>query len=330
LFAASTPSSRNLALVSLRGTPGLVVRDITDIDHPTTVGAISTASTPGFASPTSFGFASSSELSYVDPDGNLIRMAYGGSFASMTVAACVGSYVWSPRSTSLVYTSQDGSDLNVHQLGSGLDRLLGHVPAIPAVGCEAIASCSGADTWQWGLSYSPQGSYVSFVGNIANVSVFRVWASDGTLRSSNESQAPTWLVWSGDSLYYRDANGVEVWRDGAVSTFIPNLAWIRPSASAGGGQIAYETRDAQGWHQLNVLDISTKAVRVLTKGRTSATFLTPRYLWSMGERFCGASEGCDAHSSATLSGRTYIYDLQNGTETESIITGVADVWPHAG
>jgi hypothetical protein len=207
---------------------------------------------------------------------------------------------------------------------------VGHVPAIPIVGCETIAGCSGADTWQWGLSYSPQGSYVSFVGNIANVSVFRVWASDGTLRSSNDSQAPSWLAWSGDSLYYRDANGVEVWRGGAVSTFVPNLAWIRPSGSAGGGQIAYETRDAQGWHQLNVLDTSTKAVRVLSQGRTNATFLTPRYLWSMGERFCGPSEGCDARSSATLSGKTYIYDLQTGTETESIITDVADVWPHAG
>jgi hypothetical protein len=27
-------------------------------------------------------------------------------------------------------------------------------------------------------------------------------------------------------------------------------------------------------------------------------------------------------------GKTYIYDLQTGTETESIITQVFDVWPH--
>jgi hypothetical protein len=27
-------------------------------------------------------------------------------------------------------------------------------------------------------------------------------------------------------------------------------------------------------------------------------------------------------------GKTYIYDLQTGTETESRITAVYDVWPH--
>src|ERR1700716_3697980 len=37
-FAASTPSQRNLELVALKGGIGrLVIRDITDIAHPTTV-----------------------------------------------------------------------------------------------------------------------------------------------------------------------------------------------------------------------------------------------------------------------------------------------------
>jgi hypothetical protein len=27
-------------------------------------------------------------------------------------------------------------------------------------------------------------------------------------------------------------------------------------------------------------------------------------------------------------GKTYIYDLQDSTETQSIITSVIDVWPH--
>jgi hypothetical protein len=33
-------------------------------------------------------------------------------------------------------------------------------------------------------------------------------------------------------------------------------------------------------------------------------------------------------STTTFSETTYIYDLQTGTEWESIITNVADAWPH--
>jgi hypothetical protein len=32
---------------------------------------------------------------------------------------------------------------------------------------------------------------------------------------------------------------------------------------------------------------------------------------------------------STLSGKTYIYDLNTGTEFESVITDIADVWPHS-
>ena len=59
-------------------------------------------------------------------------------------------------------------------------------------------------------------------------------------------------------------------------------------------------------------------------------FLTSRYIWYEGERACVAADVCgSAPGGHPLNGKTYIYDLQTGTETESIITGVADVWPHA-
>jgi len=57
-------------------------------------------------------------------------------------------------------------------------------------------------------------------------------------------------------------------------------------------------------------------------------FLTSRYIWYEGERACVAADVCgSAPGGHPLNGKTYIYDLQTGTETESIITGVADVWP---
>ena len=326
-FSPSALSNRNLALVTLRGSNQLVVRDITDINHPSSIASVDTSSAPGFASPTSFRFASPTEISYIDPDGNLVRSGFGGS-SRVILASCVGMFDWSPDGTSVVYTSPNDSGLTVHELGVGTDRVLGSVPPVPAVGCETIASCSGTDTWDIGLAYSPDGTLIYFVETIANVSVFRLWTSDGTLRKSADSQSPSMAAWSGNGLYFRGVTGVEVWRSGIVSTFLPAAVWIRPKASMGAGQIAYETRDTEGWHHVNVVDTTTGTVRELMKGRTDLVYLTSRYIWYLGERTCGPSEGCDASHSATFSGKSYIYDLQDGTETESIITSVADVWPH--
>jgi hypothetical protein len=42
-----------------------------------------------------------------------------------------------------------------------------------------------------------------------------------------------------------------------------------------------------------------------------------------------AADNCDPSFPVIATGKTYVYDLQDGTETESIITSVSDVWPHA-
>jgi uncharacterized protein YqjF (DUF2071 family) len=137
-------------------------------------------------------------------------------------------------------------------------------------------------------------------------------------------------VWSGGSLYFRDDKGVEVWRDGVVSPFLPGVAWVRPKASPGGGKIVYEVRDAQRWSHTYVVDTSTRQVRDLGKAHAEPVFLTSRYIWYLGERACVAADGCGTRVAGVPSGKTYIYDLQDGTQSESIITSVADVWPHAG
>jgi hypothetical protein len=136
-------------------------------------------------------------------------------------------------------------------------------------------------------------------------------------------------VWSGASLYFRDLKGVEVWRDGVVSPFLPGVAWIKPRASSAAGQIVYTARDSNGWGHIYVVDTTTGKVRELKSARTDAVFLTSRYIWYQGERACVASDVCGAPPPFhPLNGKTYIYDLQTGTETESVITSVSDVWPH--
>jgi hypothetical protein len=42
---------------------------------------------------------------------------------------------------------------------------------------------------------------------------------------------------------------------------------------------------------------------------------------------CTSSDQCPV-APTILTGTTYIYDLQDSTETESRITAVYDIWPH--
>jgi len=321
-FPASAPSSRNLALVSLLGDNKLVVRDITDMNHPNTVGTVDVSSQPKFVN--------ASDVSYLDQSGKLVRFAFSGTSRTI-VAACASLFDWSRNGTSAVYLTQTDSGMDdLHQISAGEDRVLGSVPASGAGGCETIEGCAIANSVDFRLSYSPDGATISIVSSGFGQSVFRVLSSDGKLLKSSDSLGATMSVWSGNGLYFRDAAGVHVWRAGAVSTFLPGVAWIRPKASPTGGNVVYVARDNLGWAHTYVVDTTTTIVRELKTGRAEPVFLTSRYVWYKGERECVPADGCGPNPPFhPLSGKTYIYDLQDGTETESIIANVFDVWPHA-
>lgn len=159
---------------------------------------------------------------------------------------------------------------------------------------------------------------------------FRLWNSAGTLLKTNSAGTSySMSTWSNNGLYFVDATGVMVWRNGVVTSFLPGVRWIRPKGSPVGGQIVYAATDRSGWDHVYVVDTTSKKVRELMKARSEPVFLTSRYVWYRGERACVATDHCDGSVAVIPNGKTYIYDLQTGTETESIITGVYDVWPHA-
>jgi hypothetical protein len=321
-FAASTPSKTNRVLGTLLGSDRTVVRDVTDITHPKTI----VTSAIGSLIPR---FASGTDVSYVDQSGSLMRLDLTGP-STTAVGPCVGFYDWSPDGTTAVYLTQSNSALALHQVKAGQDRVLDSMPPVPAAGC---GSQTCADRFDYRLSFSPDGAFISLVENWGGP-VFRLWNTDGTLVKTIDASAlagaepPTMSAWSGKSLYFRDANGVEVWRDGAISSFLSGVKWIRPKASPGGGQIVYAARDSAGWAHAFLVDISSAQVRDLGKGRFEPAFLTPTLIWYKGERACVPADSCDPSLPVIASGTTYIYDLQDGTETESRITSVADVWPH--
>jgi hypothetical protein len=320
------PSNRCLALVSLRGSNRIVVRNVTDISHPKTLSTVlDTLSEPQFVSAT--------ELSGIDfaVQSSLIRMPLAGSPKTLVTrsSGLIGYFAWSPDGTSLVYLTQSKSGMALHQLTAGEDRVLGSMPAVPGVGCETLQGCVALENnWDFRLDYSPDGATISLVEQVLNVSAFRIWSAGGKVLASSDSQSRFMSVWSGRTLYFRDASGVEAWRDGVVSAFLPGVAWVRPKAFPNGGQIVYAARDAQGWTHTYAVDTTTRKVRELKKARSSPVFLTSRYVWYRGERACVAADHCLAGYPVIASEKTYIYDLQDGTEAESVITGVYDVWPH--
>jgi len=211
----------------------------------------------------------------------------------------------------------------LHVVRDGRDSALGTAPNLSfGVGCED-RGCG--DSWDIRLLYSPNGSYILLVEQLP-VQAFRIWTSDGRLLKSLDAGQFTMSVWSGDALYWRDEKGVETWRAGSESLLLPGVSWVRPHASAAGGQIVYETRDP-GFSTAHVflLDTASGKVRELKSSRSEPAFLNAHLIWYQGEVACPPGN-CITPTAAT--GKNYIYDLSDGTETQSVIGAVFDVWPH--
>jgi hypothetical protein len=322
--ATPTPtpvSDRTLELVLLSGSTALVVRDITDILHPKTLGTFPVQSY-GPAQ-----FIGGTDVALAETDG-LVRMHLDGSSRSL-LAPSASAIASTTDGTTVAYVGVNNPSDHIeqlHVLTGGSNRVVGTAPAqYFGTGCES-QSC--ADTWDVRLLYSPNGAYISFV-QMLPVAAFRLWTSDGKVLKSVDGGSATMSVWSGDTLYWRDSKGVEMWRAGNEQLLLPGVSWISPHASPAGGQIVYEARDAgSGTAHIYLLDTALGKVRELASSRSYPAFLNSHLIWYEGERPCPASDPHCAVGPTTPTGKTYIYDLHDGTETESRITSVFDVWPH--
>jgi len=330
-FAASPPSGRILALVTLTGTQQLVVRDITNIESPATV------ATPGIQPYLDPSLVNAAELAAVNAQG-LARMPLGGTPAVQAAYVCPPSavvlYGWSRDGRYLTYiaevddaTTPGRTRFDWHLVMNGADHLIGTAPAW----CHCDGE-TGANTLDFRVGFSPDTRYVSLVENVAIASNdLQIRHLDGTLAVEMKPVAPdsiSMAVWSGGSLYYRDAKGVEAWTDGTIRPFLPGVAWIRPKASPAGGQITYFAHGSDGLGHVYVVATDTaKVVELTTASRVEPVFLSSRYIWYEGERLCTPTDTCPFYKTMPT-GTTYIYDLATGTEAVSRISAVYDVWPH--
>src|SRR5438270_1093168 len=254
-FAPSAPSARSLALVNLKGSNDFVVRDVTDINHPYTVSSL--GNQVDYATQ----FVNAGELATAAADTGLLRMPLSGSPKTVVAACGTRLFAWSPDGTAAAYirSAQDDPQLEgLHIVSGGRDSVVNtiHNPIQGGFGCENRSSCSG---FAFRVLYSPDGAYISLVQTPGTG--LHVWTSGGKLVTITTTTYATKPVWSGQTLYWRDNEGVEMWRNGVESVVLPGVSWNSPQASPAGGQIVYETRDASGTGHIHLLDTATGKAR---------------------------------------------------------------------
>jgi hypothetical protein len=328
-----------LVIAKLRGSDQTVIRDVTDIDHPSTIASVDL---PGWylirdGLPS---FVSASAISYlVHSGGQLMRSPLSGSPPEVVAVGCgnddIVEFGWSPDGRSFTYllepadwaTNPPHTVFQWHLVSGGVDRLIGTAPGWCHCG-------SGSENSSLAVRFSPDGQFVWLVDSVGvRGTSLQVRRLDGSLvgteiRGDRDSNAPTMGVWSVTDLFFRDKDGVERWTNGEIKLFLPGVAWLHPRASPKGGQITYAARGADGLSHVNVVDTSNGRARQLSSPPgTSPFFLSSRYVWYKGERLCAPGDPC-YFAKTIWNGKTYIYDLQTDTVLESIITDIADVWPH--
>ena len=287
------PSNPCLAVVTRRGSDNELVSNVTDVAYPQTLGALAPYLRPRLVS--------ASEIAYIEAC-DVFRVPL--------LDHRVVAFAWSPDAQSLAYLAvTDHQTTEVHILREGKDALVATVAHRPALSLCSTQECADSSDFQF--VWSPDGGVLMW--NQSITSTFRIWTAGG-VDVTPSLEDPSMAVWSGSSLYFQDSKGIEVFRSGAVSSFLPGVKWIKPSASPTGGEIVYESGDASGPAHVYVVETANASVNELGAGKSKAAFLTSRFVWYKGER---------------PAGKTYIYDLQDGIQTESVITSVTDVWPHA-
>jgi hypothetical protein len=335
-FACSTqiPVGAALELVALRGSTDIVVRDITNVSKPVTrCGFKTCAQFCESYGPQSMRFVTRTAISYIVRSSEGVGGMYLADLAtSKTVLIRKwGSsenyfwlYAWSPDGNSFTYfTSTEwriqtaSGDVALSPLGKGLQFNF------------------RGDVVSDSVGFSADGLYVS--ANQANTSgaLFQVvrLADLKVVYSSRNGSMATWAG-TGAQLFFRVGPDLDVWDPiNGARLVVRGLAWTNPVPSADGKRIVYEVASAAGYHfprLVRLTDQPLKSITLSNLHRANTTLLTPTLVWYAAEAPCNDTPcRCDdAVCEPWLTGRTYVHDLVTGVISSSIVTGVADSWPH--
>lgn len=337
------PAAHELALVTLRNTTGVIVRDISDISNPVTRCVIK--GTGG-----SFHFVDGTHISYtVNLNGADGGYQGGGLFLvdlntlttslvrswSSEDSAFPWIYAWSPDGRTLAYLSSSSTEVVWHVRSAAGDLVLSRLGPMPARGVDP-------DNDDAMVGFSADGQFVALeqtfidqgntAGHGARFQVVRL--SDHKLvYSRTDGTMATWAG-AGAHLYFRISAGVEAWDPtNGVQLVVAGLSWSHPWPSADGLRIAYTTGDGTGNHHVGYMRLADQPAagnQLSFLPRAGAAFLNSTLVWYAEEAMCSTPGVQCGLGGTPLTGRTYIRDLVTGTESASIDTAVFDSWPHVG
>lgn len=334
--ASRIPARSQLALVSLRGGSGIVVRDVTDVGNPVSRCSVSSGGYMRFVNNTHISYIvmASSDLG---APGALYLVDLQTQTTSLVRAWSYGGYLswvyaWSPDGQALTYLSSDTSGLAWHLLSASGDRTLSSLGPVRGGGINT-------DNDDGMVGFSADGQYVAVeetvtagykstvAGPAPPLQVVRV-ADAKLVYSRTDATMAAWSAGGAQRLFFRTAAGVQSWDPtGQVHGVVEGLSWIHPWASADGTHIAYSTLDAQGNHKSAAIDVGGGAtIQFSSEPRVGAAFLTSALVWYAGETICTTVTPCGL-GGPPLTGVTYISDLV-GVETESVDVAFYDSWPH--
>ena len=328
----STPAPQE-AVIQLQGASGAILADVSNPKIPRTLCAISGGSfAPQLVTQTMISW-SASQGNPSSPGSSLIAILDLFSGTSAIVASWSGGsfmdglHAWSPDRGFLAYVASDKTEVALHLLRGGGDRVVTMLGPVPARGLNPNED----DSY---LALSPDGAFFAFEQTVTSsgdqLQVRRTL--DGSVAFSlSKATMATWGS-SGSRLYYRLPNSsvIQVWDSTAgVSQAIGTpLRWIRPRADPGDDELAFTVRDSSGMPRVWLYGHSGRSGGVLPNTRSSPAWLSSTAFFYVEEAVC--TTNCGIGPAWQPDGKTFTFDLGTQTETASKIYQVYGVWPRAG
>ena len=319
------------ALLVMKGSPALILADVSDANHPKQLCTLSGPWSPALVTQRMVswwasqnpGQAGSSMLVSLDLfSGTTTVVAHwtGGLFLD-------GLHAWSPDESAIAYVTSDSSALKLHLISGGGDKVITTFPAIPGRGVNPAED----DAY---LGFSADGGYFALVQTFTSsgqqLQIRRT--KDGTLAYGQATGTMATWESTGGRLYFREpsSTAIKVWDPTAGVSQLTGQAqsWLRPTSDAGDDNVAYTVVDSSGLPHVWLYGHGGRSGGELPNVRSTPAFLNATSLFVVEEVACTSDCGLGQQSKAD--GSTFVYNLANQTETASSIASVLGSWPRIG
>ena len=176
------------------------------------------------------------------------------------------------------------------------------------------------------VEFSPDGQYlaagVSGASGVGSDYAVKIWTLSGSVVFAAKGSRQLAWVGRGDHLYFDDGTQATQWPNGGTAMSIGGRM-LTPAVSPGGQYIAFNDGVMQP-NRLLMLDTLTSRVVAVPGFGSKAAFLTNSLLHFEPQVICNPS--CPPYGSV-MPGHMSIYNLADGTITQSSILAIFDTWP---